>query len=145
MLSRSLNASILRAHNINQTMRHFIAYHNAIKIGYSCVTLLSPRVITKKSVVNLEGVTVWLISGEGKSPKSYFLAAKFAANNCEQNKFPGSKLPNQISGPGHLFKLARPINGTSLLRLILERSNNFRNGFHEVADAKIINELMGLI
>lgn len=132
------------AHKTQPHMRHFIAYHNAKKIGYSSETLPSPRVKTKKPVVNLEGVTVWLIAGEGKSPKSYFLAAKFVANNCEQNKFSGSSLPNEISGPGHLFKFTIPITGTSLLELIRAMSHNFRNGFHEVSDTRIIDALVRL-
>lgn len=126
-------------------MRHFLAYHNAIKIGYSSAALSNPRVITKKPVVNLEGVTVWLIAGEGKTPKSYFLAAKFIANVCEKNKFLGSALPNEISGLGHLFKFSKPISGTGLLEQIRTSSRNFRNGFHEVSDMRIIDSLIKLL
>ncbi|MGR9000140.1 MAG: hypothetical protein ACU88J_13985, partial [Gammaproteobacteria bacterium] len=76
-------------------MRHFIAYHNEQKMRYSCTEIPEPpRVKTSKFVCGLEGVTVWLIAGEGKSPKSYYIAAKFIATNCEPNLYPGTDLPN---------------------------------------------------
>ena len=125
-------------------MRHFIAYHNSEKMTLPSTALTSPYVITKKSVSNLIGVTVWLIAGEGRSPKSYFLASRFVANKCEQNKSPGTDFPNKISGTGDLYGLSIPISGTKLLALIQEHSNNFRNGFHEVRDEEIIKMLTAL-
>jgi hypothetical protein len=122
-------------------MRHFIAYHNAEDMGYSSTSLISPRVKTKNPVVGLEGVTVWLIAGEGKSPKSFYVAAKFTATTCEPSKYPGTALPNEISGAGTLFKFALPIDATPLLKALKGESRNFRNGFHEVSDPAVIAAL----
>jgi hypothetical protein len=60
-------------------LRHFIAYHNEKNMGYSCTDIPEPRVQTSRQVAGLEGVTVWLVAGEGSKPKSYFLTAKFVA------------------------------------------------------------------
>ena len=126
-------------------MRHFIAYHNSEKMKRAKIELTSPYVITKKNVSNLIGVTVWLISGEGRSPKSYFLASKFIADKCEQDKRPGTELPNKISGNGTLYGTSIPISGTRLLAMIQKKSNNFRNGFHEVRDDEILKMLTVLV
>jgi hypothetical protein len=123
-------------------MRHFITYHNAKDMGYPSTALTDPHVKTKNPVLGLNGITVWLIAGEGKSPKSFLIAAMFIADKCETNKFPGTKLPNQISGVGTLYKLTKPIRGTMLLDQIRTESRNFQNGFHEVKDAKIIAALL---
>jgi hypothetical protein len=83
-------------------LRNFIAYHNAQKEG-SCTAIPEPRVKTGKSVSGLEGVTVWLISGEGKKDKSYYLAATFIAKKCELNLYPGTGLDRR-SGKNLIFR-----------------------------------------
>lgn len=125
-------------------MRHFAAYHNAKRMGYSCTSIPEPRVKTSKSVSGLEGVTVWLIAGEGDSPKRYYLAAKFIASKCEPNRYPGSELPNQISGEGTLFGLSKPIDGTPLFDALRSKSANFVNGFYEIKDAAVVKSLQAL-
>lgn len=125
-------------------MRHFIAYHNEQKMRYSCTEIPVPRVKTSKSVSGLDGVTVWLIAGEGKSPKSYYLAAKFTATKCEPNLYPGTDLPNQISGEGTLFKKGILLNGSTLLKLLQNKSANFVNGFYESRDPTAIAYLEAL-
>ena len=126
-------------------MRHYFAYHNALDQGCSSTTITKPHVKTGKTVTGLEGVTVWLIAGEGKSPKSYFIAAKFIADKCLLNEHPEEeKLKNGISGKGTLYKLTKPITGTVLIDKIKKESTNFRKGFHEVTDNTIINDLLKL-
>ena len=126
-------------------MRHYFAYHNALDQGYSSTTITEPHVRTSRNVTGLEGVTVWLIAGEGKSPKSYFIAAKFIADKCLLNQYPEEEeLKNGISGKGTLYKLAKPITGTPLIALIKRKTANFI-GFQEITDIKIIDGLMNRI
>ncbi|MFI3187359.1 MAG: hypothetical protein QX198_15400 [Methylococcaceae bacterium] len=126
-------------------MRHFIAYHNPKTMGYSCIDIPEPRVKTSRPVMGLEGVTVWLVAGEGESPKSYYLTAKFIASRCQTNVDPGAKLSNLIAGDhgdhGSLFKKSISITGTSLLELIQKESANFVRGFYESKDVNIISGL----
>lgn len=98
----------------------------------------SPRVKTSKSVSGLEGVTVWLVAGEGESPKSYYLAAKFRAEKCETGLYRGTDLPNQISGEGSLFGKSISLAGTPLFTLLRRQSANFVNGFFEMHDPTAI-------
>lgn len=120
-------------------MRHYFAYHNALERKYS---IIMPHAITSRNVTGLEGVTVWLIAGEGKSPKSYFIAAKFIADKCLLNEHPEEKkLKNGISGKGILYRRAKPITGTELIAQIKDKTANLR-GFKEITDITIINGLM---
>jgi hypothetical protein len=113
-------------------------------MGYSCEKIPEPRVKTSKPIDGLEGVTVWLIAGEGKSPKNYYLAARFIVENCEIDKYPGTDLPNQISGPGKLFHKSICLNGTPLLGLLQKQSANFVNGLCELRDPSALAALKAL-
>lgn len=125
-------------------MRHFIAYHNQKNMGYSCVDIPEPRVQTSREVEGLEGVTVWLVAGEGEKPKSYYLAAKLVAFRCEANAISGSRFPHLITGPGQLFKKSIPLGGKPLLEDIRRESANFARGFYETKDPAVIAGLCRL-
>ena len=114
-------------------------------MGYSCTSISDPHVKTKKPVNGLDDVTVWLIAGEGKTPKSYYLASKFIAAHCQTNIFPGTELPNQISGSGKLTGKSIPISKTTLLSLIRTDSANFVRGFYETHNTIIISALQVLL
>lgn len=125
-------------------MRHFMAYHNSQKMGYSCIDIPAPQAKTSKNILGLEGVTVWLIAGEGDSPKCYYLTSTFIADKCEQNRYIGEKLNNQISGRGRLLKKTIPISETPLLKALKKQSANFVNGFGELKDIMVIKGLQAL-
>lgn len=125
-------------------MRYFIGYHNEMKMGYSCMDIPNPRVKTSKPIEGLEGSTVWLIAGEGKSPKSYYLASKFTIEECATGKYPGTKLLNEVSGSGRLMNKTIPMNSTLLLSQLQKLSANFVNGFCELRDASVISSLTAL-
>lgn len=125
-------------------MRHFLAYHNQKKMGYSCTKIPNPRVKTSKSVLGLEGSTVWLVAGEGESPKSYYLASRFVIEKCEPNKYSGTKLTNEVSGSGVLLGTSIPLAGTQLLEQLRRQSANFVNGFCELRDPASLASLKAL-
>ena len=122
-------------------MRHFVAYHNAMTMGYSCTDISELHVQTNRPVHGLEGVTVWLIAGEGRSPKSYFLTSKFVATDCGLNLIPGTKFRNRISGLGTLFRKGVPLAGKPLLERVRKESANFVRGFYETTDLEVIEGL----
>lgn len=59
--------------------KHFVQYHKTDEYGPPDNRLQGFGIETDKSVDNLHGNTVWLISGEG-SPKKYFLECNFIVN-----------------------------------------------------------------
>jgi hypothetical protein len=125
-------------------LRYFLAYHNAKKMGYSCAAISEPRVITSKPVIGLEGATVWLVAGEGETPKRYFLASKFVIEKCQPDKHPGKKLCNEVSGGGVLLGTSVCLDALPLLDQIKRLSANFVNGFFELRDSKAIAALKAL-
>lgn len=125
-------------------MRYFLAYHNAKKMGYSCAAIPEPRVKTSKPVVGLEGATVWLVAGEGDSPKSYYLASRFVVDKCEPSKHLGTPLPNEVSGAGVLLRTSVCLDATPLLAQLRRLSANFVNGFFELRDPAAISALKAL-
>ena len=126
-------------------MRHFLTYHNAQKMGYSCTKIPTPRARTGKPVRGLEGSTVWLVAGEGGSPKSYFLAAHFVVDKCESDKHLGTKLTNEVSGAGVLHGPRLRLDGSSLLEGLRRGSANFVSGFSEIRDPSVITALKALV
>ncbi len=122
-------------------MRYFIGYHNEQKMGYSCADISTPRLKTKKSVEGLEGSTVWLISGEGRTPKKYYVALTFNIEECATGKYPGTKLPNEVSGLGIMMGKSTLINGSQLLSQLKLLSANFVSGFCELRDPSVIASL----
>ena len=125
-------------------MRYFIGYHNEQKMGYSCINIPTPRLRTEKPVGGLEGSTVWVIAGEDKTPKNFYLAAKFSIQECAADKHPGTQLFNEVSGPGILLGKSIFMNGTPLLAQLQKLSANFRSGFCELQDASAITGLHAL-
>jgi hypothetical protein len=114
-------------------------------MGYSCTEIPEPRVKTKLPVVDLHGSTVWLIAGEGDRSKSYFLASTFVVEQCHSDKYPGTPLPNQISGQGKLFGRTIHLDGTPLLEVIRCETANFVSGLREIRNPKVISELRALV
>jgi len=126
-------------------MRHFFAYHNALKMGYSCTAIPVPQAKTRRAVIGLEGVTVWLIAGEGSTPKVYYLTSCFLIASCQENKYPGSKLPNEVSGEGVLFGKRISLKSFTVLAQLRLATANFVRGFCELHDPKIIADLELLV
>jgi len=113
-------------------------------MGYSCTEITTPRVKTSKPVSGLEGSTVWLVAGEGKRPKSYFLASRFIIAECSPEKHLGSELPNEVSGLGDLFGTRIALDGRPILEELRRASANFVNGFFELRDPSLVSALKTL-
>ncbi len=118
-------------------MRYFLAYHNADRMGYSSTAIRAPSVKTSKPVGGLEGSVVWLVGAEGKSLKSYYLASRFVVDKCEPNKYPGTDLPNVVSGKGVLFGTRICLDSTPLLDELRRYTANFVRGFGELHDSAL--------
>lgn len=121
-------------------MRHFFAYHNAEKRRFAGTSIREPRVRTSKNVLAAKGATVWLVSGEGRTPKSFFLVARFVAVDCMPNAHPHTELPHEVRGYGRTFGGSTPIRGR-LLDDIKRDSACFHRGFYEIQNADIISAL----
>jgi 5-methylcytosine-specific restriction endonuclease McrA len=76
-------------------MRDFIIYHSAKKRGFPIRGNTSLQIVTKRSVNDLVGQRVWLVTGEG-TPCRFFLASMFIVDRIDRNQ--SLKYPNQAYG-----------------------------------------------
>jgi hypothetical protein len=110
-------------------------------MGYSASKLSEPKLHTDKSVKNLSSNRVWLISGEGLSPKKFYLAAVFRVNRVTDGTFDHPDFSNSAYGVGHVIGESIPLNGLPWFELLKSNLNNFKNGLSEIIDKDIIKEL----
>jgi len=122
-------------------MKDFIQYHNSDKIGFPASKLDEPKMFTRKSVRNLSSSRVWLISGEGKSNKEFYLAAVFKVNRTTSGTFDHPDFANSAYGIGHVIGEKIKLNGIPWFEDLKANLNNFKNGLTELTDDNIVKEL----
>ncbi len=121
-------------------MKHYVQYHNAEGMGYSCDKVDSFSIMTDKVITDLPGNMLWLISGEGK-PKRYSLCASFIVNEVRANK-PLSGFKYFVGGEtGTFFRPQIPLNHLSWYKEFMKDYQNFSLGLREIKEGKYIREL----
>ena len=125
-------------------MKHFIQYHNAEKMGHSASAMPEPRMFTDKSVKHVPSQAVWLISGEEKSPKTFYLAAIFKPNRTTIGMYDHPEFKNAAYGVGHIFGETIELSGLPWFEKLKVEQQNFRGGLFEVKNSKVVDELRKL-
>lgn len=121
-------------------MKHYVQYHNAEGMGYSCDKVDSFSIMTDKVITDLPGNMLWLINGEGK-PKRYSLCASFIVNKVRANE-PLSGFKYFVSGEtGTFFRPQIPLNRLSWYKEFVKDYQNFSLGLREIKERKYIREL----
>lgn len=123
------------------SMRHFVQYHNTELMGYSCDEgdddLFS--IVTNKSTADLEGHTVWLISGEGR-PRKYALCEVFIVDEVGETD-ETSAFKFYAEGEGTAFRPPISLNHLSWFKQFLAAYQNFSLGLREIKEETYIREL----
>jgi hypothetical protein len=67
------------------TQRHYVGYHRPQRMGYGADEINRIGLYTNKHVDDntMKGNVIWLITGEGNSPKTYYLYYWFIATHVE--------------------------------------------------------------
>lgn len=125
-------------------MTDFIAYHNSDKMGYPASKLGSPQIFTNKSVRNLPGNTVWLISGEGHRKRSYYLSGVFQVDHIFMGTSAIAGFKNSAQGPGRLFGEVICLDKLFWFEDMKKKLINFRNGVTELKDDLAVQQLRRL-
>jgi len=113
-------------------------------MGRSVSSLSEPRMFTDKSVKYVRLNAVWIISGEGKSPKVFYLATVFKPNKTTIGVYDHPDFKNAAYGAGHIFGETIELNRIGWFESLKVEQQNFRNGLFEVTDSKIIDEMRKL-
>lgn len=126
-------------------MKHFVQYHNTEIMGYSASEIKELCIYTSKSVKKLSGNAVWLISGEGKSPKTFHLVLVFKANRTSSDTYRHPPYKNAAYGDtGEIFGKSIELTDFPWFDPFKKDHQNFKYGLFEVTDKAIINELRKL-
>lgn len=128
-------------------MQHFIAYHNAQKMGNEYGTSGELGFLSRKPGVLKQalGNTVWVIQGVRTGGRTLFtlcgayVAEQLHPQTDSQNTF-------RISGRSlRLFKPPLPLNGLDWFQTLFESQRNFSLGFNRISDESVIEALNTLL
>lgn len=125
----------------NYLLKHYIQYHNTEAMGYPCDAEDGNyfSIMTNKSVANLVGNKVWLISGEGK-PRKYYLCEAFIVDEVGEGD-KRSAFKYYASGEGIPFRPPIPLSNLSWFKGFLADYQNFSLGLRDVREERYILEL----
>jgi hypothetical protein len=123
-------------------MRHFAVYHNPDAMGYSAEDVHELCFLTNKSVENLIGNRVWLITGEGK-PRKYFLRGTFIVGSVAANRDEGFR--HIVRGTeGKLFRRRVPVGALPWFDRFKRSQGHFAFGLQRISDEAVIAELKAI-
>src|SRR5262245_29123025 len=122
-----------------RVMRHYVAYHNPEKMGYSAEEVTELCIVTNKAVENLIGDRIWLIQGEGK-PRKYVLRGTFIVASVGADTEDGFRYV--VRGrEGALFQPYIPIGTLPWFERFKMSQGNFAFGLQRISDPAVVEEL----
>jgi len=120
-------------------MRHFIAYHNADRMGYADIERM--RVLTNKPVSDdMIGDHIWLFVGKGERSKNYFLGSHFVIDDLAKGE--SGDFDHQLTGhDGRIFGPMIELDGLDWFEDFRKSVQNFSLGLRQIKDQRIVHEL----
>jgi hypothetical protein len=124
-------------------MRHFVAYHSEARMGYTAEESDPFGLYTGKHVSQLLGDVVWIMAGQGKSPKQYFLSSWFIVSKVTPADHPdfGFTLSGEEGGA---FDPMPQLDQLDWFPAFRQRMANFSIGLTELRQPEIIAALRQL-
>jgi hypothetical protein len=118
-------------------MRHFVAYHSEARMGYTAEESDPFSLYTSKKLNNPVGDIVWIIAGQGGSPKQYYLASRFVISKVTQADHPdfGFTLSGEVGGA---FDPMPRIDQLEWFAAFRQRMANFSIGLTELRQPEVI-------
>ena len=121
-------------------MSHYVVYHNPDAMGYTAEEISGFSVVTNKSPASdVQGSTIWLITGES-TPRRYYLVQRFTADLIESGEDEGFK--TMISSEtGESFSPMLPLDDEPWFADFKRSVANFSLGLQRVSDERFIKGL----
>lgn len=120
-------------------MKHFVAYHNPLKMGRSLRDSNALRVLTNKPVDRMPGGKVWFITRDESAEQPYVLGSVFEVNDVGEAE--SAEFAHFASGTGHEFDPPAPLGNEEWFPEFLRVMANFSFGVTEVKDPRVIDAL----
>lgn len=116
----------------------YVVYHNADQRG-SAMDVTVKAIVTSKSIKNVLGSRIWLITGEDR-PKKYFLRGWFRADKVKPTNYDG--FAHRVSGKeGPWFKKLMPIGSEEWFPDLRHSQGNFGLGMQPITDQRFVRGL----
>jgi len=118
-------------------MQHYVVYHSD-KMPYPAEHVRELAVLTNKTIGDVEGSRVWLLTGKGETPKQFFLVSTFIADNIDRSGREGYK--TKVSGTkGRLFPAPFVrLDHRPWFQPFQQEQGNFAFGFQPIGSADAI-------
>ena len=121
-------------------MSHYIVYHNPDSMGYPASEITGFSVVTDKPAPpDLEGSTIWLLTGQG-TPRRYYLVQRFTADRIESGEDQGFRTRVAAETGDHFHPMIR-IDEEEWFRDFLRSQGNFSFGLQRISDDRFITGL----
>lgn len=121
-------------------MKHYVVYHNPDTFGGPPTPWSEPIVYTNKSVDNLCGDRIWLITGSGR-PRQYYLCGTFIVTDIGHN--PNLKFSNIVKGiEGPYFDPPIEIGKLPWFDEFRSNMRNFAFGLQPISNDQHIDALL---
>jgi hypothetical protein len=121
-------------------MNHYLVYHNPDTMGYPASEIIKFSVVSDKpGGPDLQGSTIWLITGEG-TPRKYYLVQRFTADVIESGEDEGfaTKISSET---GERFSPMRRLDEEEWFRDFQRSRGNFSLGLQPIRDERFITGL----
>lgn len=114
-------------------------------MGFSVNSLSEPLIYTNKPVGKLSSNIVWVISGEGVSPKLFQLAAVFKVHKVAAGTYEHPDFKNSASGSGIIIKENLLLNHQKWFSNLTQHLRKSRYSLAPIKDGVIVEGLMGIL
>lgn len=121
-------------------MPHYIVYHNPDSMGHTAGEISGFSVVTNKPAgPDVQGSTIWLITGEG-TPRRYYLVQRFTADSIESGEDEGfaTKISSET---GEHFSPMLPLDDEDWFADFRRSVANFSLGLQRISDERFIKGL----
>ncbi len=127
-------------------MRHFIAYHNSKRTGHSAADSdpRSSQYVKRPVSPDVIGDIVWIVAGEGDSPKRFILSSWFQIDQVRPSDVADFKHILQGDRAGSFHPDPPSLNDLDWFPAFFEWTGHFSFGFRQIPQRNVIDELCRL-
>lgn len=124
------------------SMRHYVAYHNAERMGRSLHEGDPLGLLTNKPVQPLLNNVVWFVVGDGVAPKGYTLGSVFIVDRVGESA--EEEFERYARGRGHVFQPPPVLNDLDWFPEFFKDMAHFSLGVQEIKEPRFIEGLFNL-
>jgi hypothetical protein len=119
-------------------MKDYVVYHNPDAMGFELTTSDNRSIVTDKTVGDVRGNRVWLLTGKD-TPRTFLLHSYFFVDDIEPGDDDGFR--TRLIGTGRVFDPMPVLNYEDWFDDFKKNQGNFAFGFQHIKDRRFIEGL----